>query len=235
MWSYYGSKTKIAALYPKPLYNRIIEPFAGAAKYSLLHFESDVILIDLYEPVIKIWKWLQECSENDILSLPILKPGDSIEKMTFDSEAAKLFMGYMVGRGLSRPQYKVSPFVASEKQYHFKYSYQRIAKSLYKIRHWKFIHGNYFDHKNEIATWFIDPPYQFGGKNYPCHKIDYEFLAAYSKSRMGQTIVCENSKANWLNFLNIKEIQGSNYKTTEAIWTNHHTHFNNVQQELILT
>ena len=30
MFSYYGSKSKIAHLYPAPQYDRIIEPFAGS-------------------------------------------------------------------------------------------------------------------------------------------------------------------------------------------------------------
>ena len=38
MWGYYGSKSKIASMYPKPMYDKIIEPFAGTAQYSLLHF-----------------------------------------------------------------------------------------------------------------------------------------------------------------------------------------------------
>lgn len=232
MWSYYGSKTKIAALYPKPTFNHIIEPFSGTAKYALLHFEKEVTLVDAYEPIIKIWHWLQQCSAKDILSLPVLKKGDSVENMTFDCEAAKLFMGYMVGRGLSRPQYKVSPFVASEKQYHFQFSYKRIAADLFKIKHWKIIHGDYADVQNAKATWFFDPPYQFGGERYPCHKIDFIKLAAYVKSRDGQVICCENTKADWMEFVPIKRIQGSNYKTTEAIWTNVQTHFNNIQHTI---
>lgn len=35
MWSYYGTKKKIAKYYPSPQYDKIIEPFAGAAQYSL--------------------------------------------------------------------------------------------------------------------------------------------------------------------------------------------------------
>jgi len=39
MWSYYGSKSKVVKHYPKPKYDLIIEPFAGAAWYSV--FASD--------------------------------------------------------------------------------------------------------------------------------------------------------------------------------------------------
>lgn len=222
MWSYYGSKTKLAALYPKPIYNKIFEPFAGAAKYSLLHFDNEVTLVDKYKDIIDIWYWLQNCSEKDILSLPKYKKGDSIKNIDFGCNGANKFMGFMVGRGLSRPQYKVSPFVASEKQYHFEYTYKRIANSLYKIRHWKFICDDYFNIENIEATWFIDPPYQFGGQNYKhsSKNIDFNKLSEWSVERKGQVIVCENTKANWLPFEPIKNIQGSIYKSTEAIWTN---------------
>ena len=35
MFSYYGSKSKIIKKYPKPIYNDIIEPFAGSSCYSI--------------------------------------------------------------------------------------------------------------------------------------------------------------------------------------------------------
>lgn len=32
MFSYYGAKTKIVDYYPKPLFDKIVEPFAGSAR-----------------------------------------------------------------------------------------------------------------------------------------------------------------------------------------------------------
>jgi site-specific DNA-adenine methylase len=37
MFSYYGSKSKIVKYYPCPAHDKIIEPFAGSARYSLLN------------------------------------------------------------------------------------------------------------------------------------------------------------------------------------------------------
>jgi len=34
MFSYYGSKSKIVDYYPPPKHKRIIEPFAGSARYT---------------------------------------------------------------------------------------------------------------------------------------------------------------------------------------------------------
>lgn len=237
MFSYYGSKTKICDKYPKPKGDLIIEPFAGAAKYSLLHFEKEVILVDKYRELIEIWKWLQQCSPKDILRLPILKMGETIEGMDFGCEGANYFMGFMVGRGLSRPQYKVSPFVGSEKQYHFQYTYKRIASELYKIKHWKFICDDYRNIDNQEATWFVDPPYQYGGQKYKhsSKNIDFKELAAWCKSRKGQVIVCENTKANWMDFKPVTKITGCNHKTTEAIWSNVASSYDNVQLSFLPT
>jgi site-specific DNA-adenine methylase len=35
MFSYYGTKKRIVNKYPEPKYDKIIEPFCGAAQYSL--------------------------------------------------------------------------------------------------------------------------------------------------------------------------------------------------------
>src|SRR5690606_2290087 len=96
------------------------------------------------------------------------------------------------------------------------------------------IRGSYEDLQNEEATWFIDPPYQFGGEHYieSTKNIDFVKLAEWCKERNGQVIVCENTKATWLPFKPMKEMQGSQHKTTEAIWSNIPTNFDNVQQSL---
>ena len=58
-------------------------------------------------------------------------------------------------------------------------------------------------------------------------------MANWCKSRLGQVIVCENTKATWMNFKPILQIQGvSNTNTTEAIWTNFKTQYDSIQQDL---
>ncbi len=59
MWSYYGAKTSIVDYYPKPKFDKIIEPFAGTARYALKYFDRDVLLVDKYDVIVKIWRWLQ--------------------------------------------------------------------------------------------------------------------------------------------------------------------------------
>jgi 16S rRNA G966 N2-methylase RsmD len=102
------------------------------------------------------------------------------------------------------------------------------------IRHWKTKLGSYEDLENEEATWFIDPPYQFGGHEYKHSnkQIDFNKLGEWCKNRNGQIIVCENTKADWLPFKPMIDMQGARFKTTEAIWSNHKTNYDAVQQSL---
>jgi 16S rRNA G966 N2-methylase RsmD len=84
------------------------------------------------------------------------------------------------------------------------------------------------------CTWFIDPPYQFGGEAYvmSSKKLDFEKLSIWIRTRNGQVIACENTKATWMNFIPIVKQRGSLKTTTEAIWTNEPTIYWNEQQSL---
>lgn len=235
MWSYYGSKTNIVHLYPKPLCDKIIEPFCGTARYALEYWEKDVLLVDKYPVITEIWKYLQQCSPNDILSLPRFKKGENINDHIYDCEAQRFLVGFLVGFGFTDPRKTASPRMRNRPNA-MNYTIQKIAASLFKIKHWEIRSGSYEDITNEPATWFIDPPYEFGGHAYKCSnkKIDFKSLAQWSRDREGQTIVCENDKATWLPFVPFKEQQVLTGKHSEVIWTNYHTHFNNIQQKLIL-
>ena len=88
--------------------------------------------------------------------------------------------------------------------------------------------------ENKKGTWFIDPHYMFGGHLYKKNNknIDFKKLGDWCKNRNGQTIVCENTKADWLPFKPMVKMQGVKHKTTEAIWSNHQTAFDWQQQRL---
>lgn len=236
MWSYYGSKTNVVALYPHPKYDIIIEPFAGTARYSLEHFEKDVILIDKYETVISIWKYLKQASISDIKRLPhFVKPGQKLTDFNFDCEAERDLIGFLIGFGMQRPRKTASAKRMIMRPNHVNFSLNRIAENLFKIRHWDIRLGSYEDAPNINATWFIDPPYMVGGEHYVhgTKNLDFGVLGNYCKSRDGQVIVCENEKANWLDFLPVTTHKGVKGMQSEVIWTNTPTHYNNVQQQLI--
>lgn len=230
MWSYYGSKNRIAEIYPKPLHDDLIEPFAGAAYYSLKYFEKNVTLYDKNPMIISIWEYLRQASLKDITGLPILEQGFRIERDQFDCDGQFYLMKFLIVQAAFGGNNIVSKWGAMRLEQNIK----RVAKNLYKIKHWNFFTGSYEKIPNKYATWFIDAPYQEGGHKYPMsnRRIDFNHLAFWSKEREGQVIVCENTNASWLPFIPILKIQGVKKQTTEAIWTNYPTHFDNLQLKL---
>lgn len=228
MFDYYGSKKGLARFYPHPRYDTIIEPFAGSARYSLRHFEKNVILIDKYPVIIQVWRWLQKCSPQDILSLPRLKYGQNLKMFQFDDPAARLFMAFLTWGGSSGERWTMQSDSAERLEDHLR----EAAGSLYKIRHWKFVLGEYQTLDNAEATWFIDPPYVHGGDQYKVNNrdLDYAALGEWCKSRRGQVIVCENMDADWLEFKPLRSLIGQmGNRTVEALWSNLPTEYDMIQ------
>lgn len=235
MWSYYGAKTNIVDLYPKPKHGKIIEPFAGSARYALKYFDREVLLVDKYEVIVKIWKWLKLCSPNDILTLPrSFKLGQTLNDFTFDCEEAKLLMGFIIKGGNQSPVIKPSKRRVVNRPNGINYSIKQIASNLFKIKHWEIMHDSYENIPNEEATWFIDPPYQFGGHAYVMNnrKLNFSQLSEWCKNRQGQIIVCESNKADWMDFIPMQKQYGTTGAQNEVIWSNEKTAFDNVQMEL---
>jgi site-specific DNA-adenine methylase len=231
MFSYYGSKSKIVDYYPPPKHRKIIEPFAGSARYSLKYWENDVLIVDKYNVIVEVWHFLKNASKQDILRLPNLKKGDDLRNFDL-SDIEKKFLGFVIKSGDVSPKNIVCANRGDENQ--IKSILKNIANQLFKIKHWEIKQGCYTDLKNETATWFIDPPYQFGGEHYKenTKNIDFSKLSEWCMCRNGQVIVCENTKADWLPFKPMKEMQGTMFKTTEAIWSNLKTNYDSVQQSL---
>ena len=48
--------------------------------------------------------------------------------------------------------------------------------------------------------------------------MDYEELGQWCLDRKGEIIVCENSKADWLDFKDLAELNGQLHKTMEVIY-----------------
>lgn len=230
MWSYYGSKKSIVGYYPPPKYGKVIEPFVGAGAYSLRYWDRDVTIMDKYDVVYMIWKWLQRCEISDILRLPHhINPGETLDDYKFDCIEAKLLMGFLIAKGIERPRVKPTDRAIISRPNTINYTLGKIKRDLHKIKHWDILHGSYDELPNEEATWFVDPPYQFGGSTYVENKIDFGLLADWCRSREGQVIVCENTRADWMDFKPMIENKGTHKRTTEAIWSNIPTNYDKVQ------
>jgi hypothetical protein len=231
MWSYYGAKTNVVDYYPKPDNgNIIIEPFAGTARYALKYFEHDVLLVDKWNVIIDLWHYLQQCSPKEVLQTPTFKTGQNIDDYVYEHPGQKLLAGFLMGYALTYPGRTGSPSI-DKRPNRQKLTLKNIAGQLYKIKHWKVVCSSYEDILNQHATWFIDPPYQYGGGKYrhSNRNIDFSALSNWSKSRLGQVIVCENDKANWMDFKPMCTQQGIRGANNECIWTNNHTVYRNDQ------
>jgi len=214
MWSYYGRKSRVVKYYPKPIHDTIIEPFAGTACYSLHenNWEKDVILVDKYDVIIRIWQYLQNSKPEDILKLPDMFKGDKVDNFKQLIDEEKWLIGFCINRGATQPKKTASNYNS------WNQNKIKIANEIHKIKHWKLICGDYKDLENIDATWFIDPPYQERGFYYKYSDIDYDKLSDWCKTRNGQVIVCENTTADWMDFKPLKDMQGLLYTTTEAMW-----------------
>ena len=224
-FSYFGSKYRMAKHYPEPAYDVIIEPFAGAAGYSLLYPTKQVILYDNYEPVVRLWDYLIKVKKEEILSLPLNNKGQAFCKEYPVSECsiaeeAKILIGFW----LTESQTSSSRYPLSKSRGGNWTERKRtmLANQVDSIKHWKIENKSYDEIEfNRKCTWFIDPPYAQAGKRYRNNNIDYQQLGTWCKKRRGQAIVCEQSGADWLEFSTFQKVSNaSNKKYEEVIWTN---------------
>lgn len=221
MFGYYGGKYKLVDYYPSPKMSHIVEPFAGSAQYALRWFDRDVTLIDRDSKIVGIWNWLKECSISDVMGLPDLGRGGEYNKIVWSCQAEADFMGYLIKYASADPGRKVSANILRDRPNRVKYSLEKAAGNLYKIKHWKVVHGSYEDAEDIAATWFIDPPYVCGGHKYKYGSslLNYHELAKWCLSRKGQLIVCENGAADWLPFRELKMHKGGYGSKMEKIYT----------------
>jgi site-specific DNA-adenine methylase len=222
-FSYFGSKYRLAKYYPQPQYDEIIEPFAGSAGYALKYPWKAVTLYEFYEPIVELWQYLIKVSEEEILALPI---GPFHKDHPAESEVscrpALILMGFWLTE--SQTMFSRYPLSKSRGGNWTNKKKKMIASQLHAIRHWEIKHCSFEKIPNRRATWFIDPPYEQGGKRYRFNKIDYSFLGQWCKDRQGQVIVCEQDPSKWLDFKHLevpssrKIRNASNKDYKELIW-----------------
>lgn len=223
-FNFFGGKWRAALRYPKPSYNTIIEPFAGAAGYSVTYWDKNVILVDIDPIICNTWQYLIKATEKEILSLPDIPNGFTVDDFNITQEA-KYLIGWWLNTATTRPCKSMSAWTRSKFYGEQKGSFwgekirQRIASQLKFIRHWRVMNSSYLsvDIGQEV-TWFVDPPYQLQGKNYRYNTIDYEQLACWCYGLPGQVVVCEQDGANWLPFRSFTTIQ-SNPSSRGKTWS----------------
>lgn len=225
-WRYYGAKWRIAPRYPPPRHRTIIEPFAGAAGYSLRYPDREVIVVEKYHVIAEIWRWLIGADPAEIRAIPEV---DAVADLpAWVPQCARWLVGYSMNSASSTPRLTL---LAGRRMLRARHRQmegwtptlrERVASQVTAIRHWRVIEGDYTAAPDVEATWFVDAPYRGRPGSHYTHgssKIDYPALARWCRARRGQTIVCEAAGADWLPFAPFCEVRGmSGASSREAIW-----------------
>jgi len=229
-WRYYGGKNRAAKLYPQPEHDTIIEPFAGAAGYSCRYPDRRVILVDRSPIIAGIWRYLIATPAAEILALPDIPEGGTVDDLPVCQEARWL-IGFRVQNGRESPRARVSSMHKRGRSKGWTDGWHSVTRNLIAsqvdlIRHWCIIEGEYHDAPNIEATWHIDPPYNNrAGRRYPEQPDDFAALGDWCRTRRGLVMVCENEGANWLPFEPLRDIISaqtakSGARSAEVIWLN---------------
>lgn len=225
-FSYYGSKWKLSqrGVYPPPVHETIVEPFAGSAGYSMAHHRHRVVLVERDDHIAGVWRYLIGADPARIRSLPDVPS----EGTTWDLDVAdeeRNLIGLWLSRASKHVRRTPSGWMRKfpEKLWWGPRARERIASQLPAIRHWTVIEADYTEAPDLEATWYVDPPYQQQGQIYRTGgngTLDYEALGDWVRSRRGQVIACEAEGADWLPFEPIVRHQGNTGRmVTEVAYT----------------
>jgi hypothetical protein len=190
----------------------------------------NVLLIEANEKVVGVWDFLIRATTDEILSLPLIGPEQTVDDLGAVPQEARWLVGFWLNKGTAQPCKKPSAWMRGmvrPNQFWGEAIRHRIARQVQWIRHWRVRCDTYSSAPDALATWFVDPPYAGrAGSFYPhgSKSTDYSALAAWRRERQGQVIVCENEGAEWLPFVPFhaaKANHGGARKgvSHEAIWT----------------
>jgi hypothetical protein len=201
----------------------IVEPFAGAAGYSLHYPFHRIKLYDQNELVCAVWDYLIHADPEEIRRLPINIEHLDDHNLTL---VQKWLIGYWMNKAGDSPSRRPSQWMVrypDTSLYWGEGVRERIAQQVPCIRHWTIEQMGYENIPDIEATWFVDEPYNNKAGDYYKYGrqgIDYQQLAGWCRSRKGQVIVCESGGAEWLDFRAFRIANGQRKQSAEVIWTN---------------
>lgn len=217
---FYGSKWRDARRYPAPCDGVVCEPFAGSAGYATYFNPRAVTLLDVDPIIVGVWSYLIRVTPAEVLSLPDLAIGESIDDATRLPQEAKWLIGFWINPGSAQPKKKPSTFTTYVSKAQLRWGHrvrERLAAQVESIRHWKVSQGSYETAPRDAGTYFVDPPYMDKGRYYRFRSVDYAALGAWCRKLPGSVIVCEQEGATWLPFeplATIKSTRGTSAEVT---------------------
>ena len=139
-FSYYGSKWRMAPMYPAPKHDEIIEPFAGSAQYATLHHTKRVVLLDKNPIIVGVWQYLIRVSETELRALPL--DFDDIRDVPGLPQEARWFVGFWLNSAVAAPRHRPSKWTKFNAGKKLACSWgetcrERVASQLRYIRHWQ--------------------------------------------------------------------------------------------------
>ena len=218
---FYGSKYRDAKRYPSPR-GSVCEPFAGSAGYSTYFNPRAVTLVDVDPILVGVWSYLIRVTPAEVLALPDLAVGESVDSLHVPQEARWL-IGFWLNRGSAQPKKTRTAFSTRTERSQLVWGLRarkRIAAQVEHIRHWRVIEGSYETAPRNAGTYFVDPPYVEKGKYYRCRlsREDYPRLAGWCLDLPGDVIVCEQHGADWLPFGPLATIKSTRGTSAEVVY-----------------
>lgn len=220
LFPFYGSKWRDAKRYPAPT-GLVIEPFAGSAGYSVYYAPERVLLYDVDPIIVGVWQYLIRVTAAEILALPDLEVGQSVDTLQHLPQEARWLIGFWLNRGSAQPKKTKTAYSARTERQQLIWSKRarvRIASEIDGVRHWQVRQGSYEDCPQLPATWFVDPPYGNKGRYYRFNKVDYAHLGGWVQRQFGSVIVCEQAGATWLPFQPLATIKSTRGTSEEVVY-----------------
>lgn len=227
---YYGGKWRAAPRYPTPMHRTIVEPFAGAAGYSMRYPDHYVVLVERYAVIAEMWRYLIAVPASEVRRIPCVDAVDDLPAWV--PAGGRAIVGFAMNDATTAPckvlsaGRKTMRAAGSHLEGWTEAKRERVASQVERIRHWQIIEGDYTEAPDIKATWFVDPPYNNRAGSYYVHSaLDYASLGAWCRARRGQTLVCENDGATWLPFEPFATFQrnpmsGADGGSKEVLWSN---------------
>lgn len=196
LFKWFGSKWQSAKRYPPPEHDRIIEPYAGGAGYSLNYCDRQVTIWDEDINVAFLWSWIITVATSEqVQEIPIgLAQGTDIRTIGL-SYGQMLLLKHWQRTNNVGDCWTVSPWGHLPGQWTAN-TRARVAEEVHAVKHWLLDSGLHTDGwaNSEPATWMIDPPYLYNYR-YSRALPEFDFSALARNVRSIQegslVIVCE--------------------------------------------